>query len=425
MFQLRLFQRESYDYKEIFSQHIAGLRSLQSRDKLLSVALSSLAEIFAVRSASILLRTSDEGAYLVKSRLGAAPLHFKLAGRSPLVNWLKSHDEPLTIEAITTVRFPKHRDRFLKVFVELKASALVPLRIEGKLLGFVAIAAPEGRRSFNKEERELLSLFGYELSISIQNSLLYDEVLRQNAKLKELSVLKGNFVGNMTHELATPLHNIIGLAQALADGVDGVVNEEQRNHLAMIKSAGEQLLNIHRAILDLSQLESCPEQLTIKKFPIDKVLEEQIQSMQAQIQARDIQLIQAWGPGLPSVYGDEEKVRLVLEKLLENAIQFTAQGEVRIQAELAGDKVKITVADTGTGIDPAHLADIFEAFRQVDGGMTRSHGGAGLGLALAKKIIELHGGRLWVESSPGIGSRFYFTLPTRPANIRALEVTSY
>ncbi len=423
MFQFRLFPRESYDYKEIFAQHIAQLRSLQSRDKLLTTALSSLAEVFAVRSACVLLKEGEAGGFAVKTQLGSAPVHYQLAGASALTAWFQRHDEPLSLEGVTEARFPTEAGSIHKIFIDLKAAALIPIRAEKELLGLIAIGSPKQHRHYNREEKELLSLFGFEVSIAIQNAYLYEELVKQNAKLKELSRLKTNFIGNMTHELATPLHNIIGLAQALSEGADGSVTSEQRGHLGMIQQAGEQLLQIHRAILDLAQLESSPEGLSIKKVNICRMVDELMLWLKKEAEPRQTRVHNQIDEQVPGIYGDEEKIRQVFEKILENATRFTANGDISIGAHKWGDMLRVSIEDTGTGIDPAFHDSVFEAFRQVDSGYTRQIGGPGLGLAVAKKIVELHGGRIWLESKPGTGSCFYFTLPLRPANIRALELS--
>lgn len=424
MFQFRLFPRESYDYKEIFTQHIRELRSLQSRDRLLETALSSLAAVFSVRSAAVLLKEKPgtEMPLEIKARLGSAPLHYTVSLGSPLVRWFAGHDEPLGVEQVTELRFPHDHGQILKVFIELKGGAMVPIRAEQELVGLIVIGTPKRRRHYNRDERELLSLFGFEVGIAVQNAYFYEEVLKQNAKLKELSTLKSHFIGNITHELATPLHNIIGLAQAMAEGIDGTVTPEQKVHLEMICRAGEQLLKIHRAILDLAELESSPERLNIKKVNIQRMVGDLMPWLEAEMEGRHTEVHNRIDERVPGIYGDEEKIRQVFEKILENATHFTAGGAISIDASKAGDMLQVRIADTGTGIDPAYHESVFEAFRQVDGGYSRQHGGAGLGLAVAKKIVELHGGRIWLESKPGRGSCFYFTLPLRPANIRALEV---
>jgi len=418
MFQLRLFRRETFDYKEIFSKHISELRSLQSRDKLLTTALASLADIFAVRSAVVLLRDyydKREGDFVVRSNLGAAPSYMTIDSDSPLLHWFADHDTLLGLEEVTD-------QRVIKEYVALKAVEIVPLQIDGKLIGLIGVGSPPGRRHFTKAEKELLEIFGFEVSIAVQNSFLYEQVVRQNTKLKELSRLKNNFIANMTHELATPLHNIIGLAQALSEGGDGAVNPDQQQHLKMIQGAGEQLLTIHQAIFDLSLLESSPERLTIKKLNIKKMIDELLPGFYKETERKETVVANEIDDSVPGIYGDEEKIRQIFEKLLENAARHTVKGEIRLQALRSGDMMKFVIADTGTGIDPAHHHDIFEPFFQVDSGLTRQSGRTGLGLAVVKKIIELHGGRLWLESKLGEGSQFYFTLPLRPSGIKALEI---
>lgn len=422
MFQFRLFPRESYDYKEIFTQHIRELRSLGSRHQLLSTTLASLADVFAVESASVLLYEQASEAYVLKVQLGAAPAHYQISKDSPLIAWLTRHDEPLGLEAVTEGRFPKHCGSLVKNFIELKAAAMVPIRAEQELLGLVAIGAPRHHKHFRPHEKELLSLFGYETSTAIQNAYLYEEVVKQNAKLKELASLKNAFISNITHELATPLHNIIGLAQALSEGADGRVTAEQKTHLQMICDAGHQLLKIHQAILDLAQLENSPGELNIKKVNMRRMVVELMPWLKEATHSRQTSVFNDITEDVPGVYGDEEKIRQVFERLLENATYFTSGGEIRIGAIKHGDMLQVKIQDTGIGIDPHYHDSVFEAFRQVDGGYSRQHGGPGLGLAVAKKIIELHGGRIWLESKPGQGSRFYFTLPLRPASIRSLEM---
>jgi len=310
----------------------------------------------------------------------------------------------------------------MKEFVALKACALIPLMINAELLGVVAVGSPPGRTLYNDDELELLGLIGYEVAIAVQNACLYEAVLRQNAKLEELSRMKDSFMANMTHELSTPLHQMIGLAQALAEGADGEVNEEQSQHLSMISQAGEHLLRLHHTILDLSRLDSAGDRLAVRKMQLGDILSELIPWLEGEAQARGNKVINEIGAALPSIYVDKDKIYQVIQIVADNASRYTSNGEIHLRAKALGDRLQIMIEDTGTGIDPAYHDNVFEAFRQVDTGTNRQSGGTGVGLALAKKIIELHGGRIWLDSAPGRGSRFYFTLPTRPANIPALEL---
>jgi signal transduction histidine kinase len=423
MFQFRLFQRESYDYKEIFSEHIKQLRALQSRDQLMTGALSSLAQVFAVRGACVLMKESGAGtALMLDAQIGSAPVHYSLAQDSPLLKWFEGHDELLCLDAVTQQHFPRGVDRALKEMIELKAAVLVPLRIDTDLLGIIAMCAPEGRRIFRAEEKELLSIFGFEMAIAIQNAYLYEAVLRQNAQLKELSSLKNNFISNITHELSTPLHNIIGLAQAMGEGSDGAVTEEQKQHLSMIEEAGEKLLKLHQGVLDLSLLERGPGQLHIQKLSIRDLVLELMPWIEGEAARGENTVLNEIPAALPFVYGDEDRVRQVFMKVLDNACRFTEQGSITLRAEKQGEMLRVAVQDSGLGIAPEHHQIIFEPFRQVQGGHDRSYEGPGLGLAVAKKIVEMHGSRIWVESRLGEGTCFYFTIPIRPANIRPLEI---
>ena len=250
---LRVFRCGSFDYQAIFSRHIAELRTLKSRESLLNRALESLRTIFDVDDACILLK--EDKLYVLKATRGTVQAHVNLPADAPLVHYLIHGDAPLGRDELADSRFELDRAFLLKDFVNLKAAILLPLIIDGDLLGIIALGTPAGRPSFNHEEKELLALFTYEIAIAIQNVSLHERLLKQERKLQELSNLKNTFIANMTHELTTPLHHMIGLAQALADGGDGEVNAEQHQHLETIARAGEHLLALHRTVLDLSRLE--------------------------------------------------------------------------------------------------------------------------------------------------------------------------
>lgn len=416
----RLFGRESFDYQTIFSEHVATLRSVKSRDALLATALESLREIFNVTEACLLLK--DDQTYILKERQGIVPPHFKLATNAPLLQRLAHQETPLSYDDLNDYRFENDRAFLMKDFVTLKAVVMLPLKIDGDLFGIIALGSPAGRRHFNAEEKSLLELFAYEMTFAIHNAVLHETLLKQDKQLKELTHLKNTFIANMTHELSTPLHHMIGLAQALADGGEGAVTAEQRQHLETIVRAGEHLLALHRTILDLSRLDSGGLQLNVKKMNIREITGELLPWLEAEAALKNTVVQDKLPADLPQVYIDEEKIRKVIQILMENASRYTSGGAIRLGGEALRDRLKISIEDTGTGIDPAYHQDIFEAFRQVDAGTSRQADGTGMGLALAKKILELHGEKIWLESEPDRGSRFFFTLPTRAANIPAFKM---
>ena len=250
-------------------------------------------------------------------------------------------------------------------------------------------------------------------AIELKNSAL---VLQdKNQELEKLDKLKDEFVANTSHELRTPLHGIIGLAESLLDGAKGVLPAGVGKDLTMIASSGKRLFALVNDILDFYKLESREIQLTFKAVDLGSVIDVVLALSQPLIADKPLKLINKIPQELQSVNADENRIQQILHNLLGNAIKFTHQGEVCIAATVNGDWVEVAIADTGIGIHQDQQTAIFRCFEQVDGTAERNYGGTGLGLSVTKNLVELHGGRIWVESSPGQGSVFYFTLPVASA----------
>ncbi|MDO8644406.1 MAG: HAMP domain-containing sensor histidine kinase, partial [bacterium] len=257
-----------------------------------------------------------------------------------------------------------------------------------------------------------------EMTISIENSFLREKVLRQESRLRELSQLKGDFLSNTSHELTTPLHAIIGLSQGIAEGGDGPVTEEQKGHLKMIEEAGRRLLGIVETVLNLSSLEGkSRDTFCVKKINLKKM----IQRMATAVASEIVPLKRSIGYRLDEktewIYGDESRIEDLMTKILDNAVQHGGRGNIEVRTEKVGEMVQVAIQDSGRGVPPEERRRIFEEFNQVGGVMARGPGGAGLGLAIARKIVTLHGGRIWLEPAPEGGSIFFFTLPMKPSLI--------
>jgi signal transduction histidine kinase/DNA-binding response OmpR family regulator len=236
---------------------------------------------------------------------------------------------------------------------------------------------------------------------------------RQNHELKELDKLKDQFLANTSHELRTPINGILGLVSAVVGGADGPLNSKQQRHLAMVKDSTENLKDLINRLLDLSKMRMQGIQLEPRRFALSDLVP-QLQTLGAGLLAqKPIQLSIELPPDLPEVFGDPDRIRQVLSDLLGNAAKFTQKGRIRLCAKEKDDEVLVFVADTGIGIQREMHQAIFEEFRQVDGGASRQYEGTGLGLAISKRTVEAHGGKIWVDSEPGQGSTFYFTLPTK------------
>jgi signal transduction histidine kinase len=241
-----------------------------------------------------------------------------------------------------------------------------------------------------------------------------DELRRLYRELETTSQHKSDFLANMSHELRTPLNAIIGFSQVLREGMFGEVNAKQREYLDDILSSGNHLLSLINDVLDLSKVEAGQVELQVAPFSLQDALERGVSMVREQATTEGVQVTLHQNGGLDVVTGDERRIRQVIFNLLSNAVKFTPNGgQVDITATRADGEVKVCVADSGPGIAAEDLDRIFDEFQQTEAG-ARQREGTGLGLALSKRFVEMHGGRIWCESEVGKGSRFEFTLPLGP-----------
>jgi signal transduction histidine kinase len=240
-----------------------------------------------------------------------------------------------------------------------------------------------------------------------------DELRRLYKELETASQHKSDFLANMSHELRTPLNAIIGFSQVLREEMIGDVNQKQAEYLDDILSSGHHLLSLINEVLDLSKVEAGQVELELAPFSLQEALERGVAMVRERATRDGVQVTLAANPDVDVVSGDERRIRQVIFNLLSNAVKFTpAGGAVDVQATRANGEVSISVADTGPGIAAEDLQRVFEEFQQTEAGIERGEG-TGLGLALSKRLVELHGGRIWVDSELGSGSTFVFTLPAR------------
>ena len=240
-----------------------------------------------------------------------------------------------------------------------------------------------------------------------------DELRRLYRELETASQHKSDFLANMSHELRTPLNAIIGFSQVLREGMVGDVNEKQAEYLDDILSSGHHLLSLINDVLDLSKVEAGQVELELAPFSLQEALERGVAMVRERALQDGVQVTLAANPDVDVVSGDERRIRQVIFNLLSNAVKFTpAGGAVDVRATRVNGEVSVSVADTGPGIAAEDLRRVFEEFQQTEAGIERGEG-TGLGLALSKRLVELHGGRIWVDSELGRGSTFVFTLPAR------------
>ena len=300
-------------------------------------------------------------------------------------------------------------------------SCLLPLRKAQEFLGAVAagdfsatIAVPN-RDEFG-DQATRMNRMSREIGRLMQEQQAAATALRQlNARLELASRAKSEFLANMSHELRTPMNAILGFTEMLRDGLYGGVPEELKEPLDDIQTNGRHLLGLINDVLDLSKIEAGRMDLALEEYPPQDVLESVRVALRSLAAERGLEFVVQVPPSLPIAYGDAKRIRQCLLNLAGNALKFTRQGRVEIAVEAQGDQLVYRVTDTGIGIPREELERVFDEFRQVDAAITREFGGTGLGLSITKRFIEMHGGRIWVESEPGQGSTFSFAVPLRVA----------
>ncbi|MFV9503047.1 MAG: response regulator [Oscillochloridaceae bacterium umkhey_bin13] len=233
------------------------------------------------------------------------------------------------------------------------------------------------------------------------------------AVAEEASEMKSRFLANMSHELRTPLNAIINFSYMLAQGLHGPVNERQHAYLGRVKASGEHLLSLINDILDLAKIEAGRLELFTEPVTLTPLIESAMATVTGLTREKPIELRLELPEALPTLVADPVRLRQVLLNLLSNAAKFTEAGMITVAAHTSPNEVTITVRDTGIGIPADQLDLIFDEFRQVEGGSNRSYEGTGLGLAICRRLVMMHGGRIWASSTPGQGSSFCFSLPIR------------
>ncbi len=288
----------------------------------------------------------------------------------------------------------------------------VPLLREDEIIGsLILIRKTPGE--FSAEIVELLKTFATQSALAIQNARLFREIEDKGRELELASKHKSQFLANMSHELRTPLNAILGYTELLLDGIYGEMSEKARETMGRIERSGRHLLALINDVLDLSKIEAGQLTLSLADYWLAEIVNTVVTAMEPLAAEKGLALRVTLDPGLPLARGDDRRLSQVLLSLVGNAVKFTDVGEVRIEGKVSDGAFLVSVSDTGPGIAPEDQARIFDEFQQVDASNTRKKGGTGLGLSIARRILAMHGGRIWVESAPGQGATFSFTLPVR------------
>jgi len=310
----------------------------------------------------------------------------------------------------------------------VKSIMVARLVSKGKVIGSIGVDSIKARREFTFDETETLRTLATQVSLAVDNADLYAQALAANE-------LKSQFLATMSHELRTPLNAVMGYTEMVMGGVYGELNPTQKDRLQRVYSNAQHLLDLINDILDLAKIESGRLTLNPEPIAVQPLLETALSHITPLAEAKRLRLEASYAPELPTVNADTIRLRQIMINLLSNAVKFTREGGITVTASLLavpdaslpegiqlpnGQWVCVRVTDTGIGIARENFEMIFDAFRQVDGSAVREYPGTGLGLSITRHLVELHGGKLWLESEVGRGSTFSVAFPALPTQNVAL-----
>jgi signal transduction histidine kinase/HAMP domain-containing protein len=374
------------------------------RERIFAESLSRMVTLFQADGASIVIREDPPGA---PSGSGGRLVPATVMNVDP--------DTAVSIATrvlVSSVHDPNRIQHAQVPNTPLPYVAHIPLSARGRAVGLLS-AYFKKQRDISETEARALRTIARLVSVAKENADLVSELRDNNLQLERANRLKSEFLASVSHELRTPMNAIIGYTKLMLDGLDGDLTEQQIADLQRVAQAADNLLGLINGLLDLAKIEAGKMELNSEEVDIQTVVEEVIELVRPQAEAKGLALEMDVPRVLPAAFADRARVRQVLVNLAANAVKFTEHGSVTVAASTADGWITLAVSDTGVGIPPEAQTYIFDEFRQADSSTTRKYGGTGLGLAISKRLVALHGGRIWVDSTMGVGSTFRFTLPVR------------
>jgi len=387
------------------------LTSTYDLDELLQMILAAATELTKTEAASILL-LDESGTELRFTATTGRDRDKLMALRVPVENSLAGtilqSGEPMVFDDVR--QDPRHFDGVDKqIAFESRSMLGVPLLMRERPVGVLEALNKVDASPFSEEDGQVLMTLAAQAAVAIENARLITALQKAYEQLNRVDQIKSDFIAIASHELRTPLGLILGYAAMLREDLK---NPDTMQQLDVVMSSALRLRDLIDDMVNVQHIEEGRARLVLAEFVLQEVVQRVVEAVSELYTAKEQELLVNLPPQPLSLTADREKIALVLNNLLTNAIKFTeARGRIMVSAERKNGEVQVHVADTGVGIPAREVGRIFDRFYQVEPHLTRAHGGLGLGLAIAKGMVELHGGKIWVESVEGLGSRFSFSVP--------------
>jgi signal transduction histidine kinase len=408
------------------AQSIGELQALEEIGRTLASSLDLKAVLATIVTRAVELSHADAGAIYAyepaRDMFELAESHglddaFKSAVRATHIafdagvmgRWA-TQQKPIVIPDLST--FTDFPLRELTVSAGFNSLLFVPLAMQDRIFGALVLHR-RSKGEFPARTVELIQTFAHQSVLAMNNAGLFREVEQRGRELAIASAHKSQFFANMSHELRTPLNAVLGYSELLADGLYGPMPEKAAEVLERIQSNGKHLLGLINDVLDLSKIEAGQLTLALEDYSVETMVQSVVSAAGSLARNKGIEVTTAVAPNLPMGRGDERRLTQVLLNLVSNAIKFTDAGSVGIDVQAVDGQFRIAVSDTGPGIAPDDQQKIFEEFQQVDNSSTRAKGGTGLGLSISRRLVDMHGGRIDLVSTVGVGSTFSVIIPIR------------
>jgi signal transduction histidine kinase len=391
-----------------------AVNSTLDLETVLSTIVTKAAQLSGTEAGAIYVFDDPQREFRLRATYGMdqelieALTHRHIDMSDPTIAALLTQDEPTQVPDLRAEAASELNEITLRA--GFRARLVAPLARGDDIVGMLVVRR-RAPGAFAQNIVELMKTFAAQSVLAIQNARLFREIEDKGRQLEVASRHKSQFLANMSHELRTPLNAILGYTELILDNIYGEAPEKMRHVLERVQTNGKHLLGLINDVLDLSKIEAGQLTLSLSDYSLAELVQGVYVAVEPLAAQKSLALRTRIAQGLPVGRGDERRLAQVLLNLVGNAIKFTEAGEVAIEATHADGAFSVAVRDSGPGIAAADQAKIFEEFQQVDNTSTRQKGGTGLGLAISKRIVEMHGGRILVDSELGRGSTFTITLP--------------